>query len=155
MQSGPHFGGGAIVGGFTWLFTGGDQEAAQGVWDTSLKGTYIITPEHLKGEKPVQFVGSTDQEHQGQNTWTPPPATVKMKRAGDPPLEVDTADLGRSWGRVKARQYAGRDGLPHAGEQTPPHPGGVFQIPAQLRPQRAILQAGAHHEEARPKEGGT
>jgi len=61
----------------------------------------------------------------------------------------------RPWGCVKARQYAGRDGLPHAGEQTPPHPGGVFQIPAQLRPQRAILQAGAHHEEARPKEGGT
>ncbi len=70
-------GAGAIVGGFTWLFTGGDQEAAQRVWDTSLKGTYIITPEHLKGEKPVQFVGSTGQEHQGQDTSTPTPQRSK------------------------------------------------------------------------------
>lgn len=50
-------GAGAVVGGFTWLFTGGDEGAAQRVWDSSLKGTYVITPEHLSGEKQVQFVG--------------------------------------------------------------------------------------------------
>ncbi len=50
---------GAIFGGFTYLLSGGDQSAAQKVWDPSLRGTYIITPEHLRGEKPVEFVGST------------------------------------------------------------------------------------------------
>lgn len=50
-------GAGAIVGGLTWAFTGGDQEAAQRVWDTSLKGTYIITPDHLEGKKAVRFIG--------------------------------------------------------------------------------------------------
>ena len=51
---------GAIVGGATWMFTGGDEKAAQKVWDSSLKGTYIITPDHLAGKKPVEFVGSTN-----------------------------------------------------------------------------------------------
>lgn len=50
-------GAGALVGGLTWAFTGGDQEAAQRVWDTSLKGTYIITPDHLEGKKAVRFIG--------------------------------------------------------------------------------------------------
>ena len=50
---------GAIVGGLTWVFTGGDEEAAQRVWDASLRGTYIISPDHLAGRKPVEFIGST------------------------------------------------------------------------------------------------
>lgn len=50
---------GAIVGGLTWVFTGGDESSAQQVWDASLKGTYIMTPEHLEGEKPIRFVGET------------------------------------------------------------------------------------------------
>lgn len=52
-------GAGAIIGGLTWVFTGGDNASAQHVWDASLKGTYIITPEHLEGEKPIHFVGET------------------------------------------------------------------------------------------------
>lgn len=48
---------GGITGGFTYIFTGGNLKAAQSVWDTSLRGTYIITPEHLRGEKPVRFLG--------------------------------------------------------------------------------------------------
>lgn len=50
---------GGIAGGLTWVFTGGDSKAAQKVWDASLKGTYIITPDHLKGKKPINFVGPT------------------------------------------------------------------------------------------------
>jgi len=50
---------GAIAGGLTWVFTGGDQRAAQKVWDASLKGTYVITPEHLRGRKQINFVGPT------------------------------------------------------------------------------------------------
>ncbi len=66
---------GAIVGGFTWLFTGGDEVAAQKVWDSSLKGTYVITPDHLSGEKPVQFVGprgTNDAEPRAVQTQRPP-----------------------------------------------------------------------------------
>ena len=52
-------GAGAIAGGLTWVFTGGDGKAAQKVWDASLKGTYIITPDHLRGKKAINFVGPT------------------------------------------------------------------------------------------------
>ena len=53
-------GAGAIVGGLAWTFTGGDEAAAQKIWDASLKGTYIITPDHLNGKESVEFVGSPD-----------------------------------------------------------------------------------------------
>jgi len=51
--------GGGIVGGLTYAFTGGDEEAANRVWRASMEGTYNITPENLTGEKPVHFVGPT------------------------------------------------------------------------------------------------
>jgi type IV secretory pathway VirB2 component (pilin) len=50
---------GTIAGGLTWLFTGGDYYSAKKVWDASQKGTYIITPDHLNGSKPIEFVGHT------------------------------------------------------------------------------------------------
>ena len=48
---------GGIVGGLTYGVTGGDLETAQVIWESSMYGTYIITPEHLKGNEPVRFVG--------------------------------------------------------------------------------------------------
>lgn len=48
---------GGIFGGFTYLFSSGNEKAANSVWDTSMRGTYVITPRHLKGEEPVRFFG--------------------------------------------------------------------------------------------------
>ena len=48
---------GGIIGGFTYGLTGGDLEIAQSVWEPSVYGTYVITPDHLKGNEPVRFVG--------------------------------------------------------------------------------------------------
>lgn len=48
---------GGVVGGFAWVLSGGDTEAAEPVWDASLNGTYVITPEHLRGKKAVRFFG--------------------------------------------------------------------------------------------------
>jgi hypothetical protein len=52
--------GGGIVGGLTYVFTGGDEHAAKSVWNTSLYGTYIITPDHLQGNRPIRFLGVAD-----------------------------------------------------------------------------------------------
>jgi hypothetical protein len=49
--------GGGIVGGFAWLFSGGNDDAARAVWVTSVYGTYVITPDHLNGDKAVRFLG--------------------------------------------------------------------------------------------------
>ena len=48
---------GGIVGGFTYVLTGGDVDTAKSVWEPSFYGTYVITPSNLKGEKPVRFFG--------------------------------------------------------------------------------------------------
>ncbi len=48
---------GSVIGGFTWILSGGDTDAAQSVWEHSLYGTYVITPDHLRGLKPVRFSG--------------------------------------------------------------------------------------------------
>lgn len=48
---------GGIIGGFTYALTAGNEQAAKSVWDTSLRGTYVITPDHLKGDKAVRFFG--------------------------------------------------------------------------------------------------
>lgn len=52
--------GGGIVGGLAYAFSGGNQDAAKSIWTTSLYGTYIITPDHLRGDKPIRFLGVAD-----------------------------------------------------------------------------------------------
>jgi len=51
---------GGIVGGLTYVFTGGDEHAAKSVWNTTLYGTYIITPDHIQGNRPIRFLGVAD-----------------------------------------------------------------------------------------------
>jgi len=58
---------GGIVGGLTYAFTGGDTVAAKKVWHTSMYGTYVITPAHLRGEKPVRFLGVSDESQVAQD----------------------------------------------------------------------------------------
>lgn len=48
---------GGVVGGLTYALSGGNTEAAESVWTTTMYGTYVLTPEHLKGEKPIRFMG--------------------------------------------------------------------------------------------------
>jgi hypothetical protein len=51
---------GGIVGGLAYVFSGGNEQAAKSIWTTSLYGTYIITPDHLQGNKPIRFLGVAD-----------------------------------------------------------------------------------------------
>ena len=60
--------GGGIVGGFAYALTGGNLETAQEVWEPSVYGTYIITPDHLKGNEPVRFVGVSAYEEEAYLT---------------------------------------------------------------------------------------
>lgn len=49
--------GGGIVGGLAYLFSGGSEKTAKSIWIPSMYGTYIITPDHLKGDEAVRFLG--------------------------------------------------------------------------------------------------
>ncbi len=59
---------GGIVGGFTYGLTGGNLDTAQSVWEPSMYGTYVITPDHLKGDEPVRFYGPSPYEEEAYVT---------------------------------------------------------------------------------------
>ena len=52
--------GGGFVGGLAYAFSGGNEQSAKSIWTTSLYGTYLITPDHLQGNRPVRFLGVAD-----------------------------------------------------------------------------------------------
>jgi hypothetical protein len=51
---------GGFVGGGTWLLTGGNTQAADTVWRSSLGGDYVLTPQMVAGEQPINFSGPTE-----------------------------------------------------------------------------------------------
>src|SRR5271155_5399226 len=51
---------GGVVGGGTYLITAGNQQAANTVWRSSLGGDYVVTPQMLAGQQPINFSGPTD-----------------------------------------------------------------------------------------------
>ena len=51
---------GGIVGGGTYLVTAGNQQAANTVWRSALGGDYVVTPQMLAGQQPINFSGPTD-----------------------------------------------------------------------------------------------
>jgi len=58
---------GGLTGGVAYGLTGGNQDVAKKIWTPSLRGTYVITPEMLKGKERVEFVGQPETKtHQPQ-----------------------------------------------------------------------------------------
>jgi hypothetical protein len=54
--------GGGVVGGLAYAFSGGNENAAKSIWTTSMYGTYIITPDHLRGDRPIRFLGVAEPD---------------------------------------------------------------------------------------------
>jgi hypothetical protein len=63
--------GGGIVGGLAYAFSGGSEQTAKGIWIPSMYGTYLITPEHLKGDRPVRFFGIAAENEGGHPELAP------------------------------------------------------------------------------------
>ncbi len=51
---------GGVVGGGTYLVTAGNQQAANTVWRSALGGDYVVTPQMLAGQQPINFSGPTN-----------------------------------------------------------------------------------------------
>jgi len=51
---------GGVVGGGTWLITAGNTQAANTVWRSALGGDYVLTPQMVAGQQPINFSGPTD-----------------------------------------------------------------------------------------------
>jgi hypothetical protein len=50
-------GGGAIASGLGYVFSGADSSVSSSIWDATVLGDYVITPNHFKGREKVRFVG--------------------------------------------------------------------------------------------------
>ena len=48
---------GLVIGPFAWALSGGDSDVMWRVLDTSVRGDYVVTPAHLRGEQPLEFFG--------------------------------------------------------------------------------------------------
>ena len=48
---------GMIFGGFAWGLSGGDTEVLTAVVTPAIRGDYVITPSHIRGETPIEFIG--------------------------------------------------------------------------------------------------
>ncbi len=51
---------GGIVGGGTFLVTAGNSQAANTVWRSAFGGDYVVTPQMLAGQEPLNFSGPTE-----------------------------------------------------------------------------------------------
>ncbi len=49
--------GGGIIGGFAWLLSAGDNEVMYAVLTPAVRGDYVVTPSHLRGERELEFIG--------------------------------------------------------------------------------------------------
>jgi hypothetical protein len=64
---------GGVVGGLAYAFSGGNEQAAKSIWTTSLYGTYILTPDHLQGNRPIRFLGVADSNDAPASASAPEP----------------------------------------------------------------------------------
>jgi len=60
--------GGGVIGGLAWIFSAGDGEVAGAVISPAVRGDYVVTPDHLRGEKPLEFIG-----REPTPSYAPPP----------------------------------------------------------------------------------
>jgi hypothetical protein len=66
---------GGFVGGATWLLTAGNTQTADTVWRSALGGDYVLTPQMVAGEQPINFSGPTQT----------PPVTANVPPMGPEP----------------------------------------------------------------------
>ena len=84
--------GGLIVGGFAWAFTAGDSQVAEKVFTRSLRGTYVLTPDHLTGEQEVVFIGRDVDEASGQAEAVASATTASSSTAATESLDTSGYD---------------------------------------------------------------
>ncbi len=49
---------GAMASGVTYVATLGQHQPSSTIWDTSVKGNYVVTPSMVEGKTPVHFTGA-------------------------------------------------------------------------------------------------
>ena len=53
---------GSTVAGLSWVLSGGDGDVAGPILNAAVRGDYVITPSHLRGEQSLEFVGRPPED---------------------------------------------------------------------------------------------
>jgi len=48
---------GLVVGGMAWVWSFGSRRVTRPIFTAALRGDYVVTPEHLTGERRLAFIG--------------------------------------------------------------------------------------------------
>ena len=69
---------GVLTGGLGYLLSGGRPDVANNIIYPAIRGNYVVTPSHLRGEQPLYFVGAPPATEDSQQAQAPsPPSTVQ------------------------------------------------------------------------------
>jgi hypothetical protein len=55
---------GLLTGGLGYVLTGGRADVASNIIYPAVRGHYVVTPDHLKGNEPIYFVGAAPEPPQ-------------------------------------------------------------------------------------------
>jgi hypothetical protein len=95
---------GGLVGGGTYLVTAGNTQAADTVWRSAFGGDYVVTPQMLAGQEPINFSGPTATPPEGPSTSSSsggvapiaPLPQAGSSSAGGQPLDHGSGPAGAS-----------------------------------------------------------
>ena len=77
---------GGIVGGGTYLVTAGNQQTADTVWRSALGGDYVVTPQMLAGQEPINFSGPTATPPENPAAAAPSTSSSSASSGGVAPI---------------------------------------------------------------------
>jgi hypothetical protein len=60
---------GSVIGGIAWALSAGDNDVFDAVITPAVRGDYVVTPAHLRGEDQLQFLGEAPRQAQA---YAPP-----------------------------------------------------------------------------------
>ncbi len=113
---------GGLFGGGAWLLTGGNTQTADTIWRSSLGGDYVLTPQMVAGEEPINFSGPTTTE--------PPPQAASAEPAVAQPSPAMTASGSTGSSPAPAGGYAAAPpAQPLSGGGTQPLDSGTGPVP--------------------------
>jgi len=72
---------GGIVGGVAYGLSAGDETVACSIWTPTIRGTYVLTPDHLRGKEPIRFAGLPANT---QNELQTEPAKTRNRKQDAP-----------------------------------------------------------------------
>lgn len=67
---------GGVVAGAAYAVSGGDMDVVNPIVAAAVRGDYVIEEAHLRGQKPIEFVGRLEAHEQARDVASRPPEST-------------------------------------------------------------------------------